>query len=169
MEHKELTDFQDTVLREIVHEPLRVDMYGEFQSKARLRNRFRGHEDKLEPALSRLLELEYIHEIEERLATGAHWSGYALMPLGRSYLAKGIPAITNNFSNIQDSNIANFSPGSKLNINLAALDDDLKAKLKELEEAVNKKDGSSIRKIFGYIADKSVDVAIALLTQGVKL
>lgn len=71
--------------------------------------------------------------------------------------------------NVHNSNnVAINSPNATQSIKVDALDDDLKNRIAELQRAINKRDGVTIGKIFAYITDKSVDVAIALLTQGLR-
>jgi DNA-binding PadR family transcriptional regulator len=91
MSRAALNEFERTVLQEIGYQPLRVDMYGEFQSKARLKERFtqKNHE-KLDQAIIKLLQNEYIEEIEEKNSNGAHWGGYRYTPQGRNYLAQPV-------------------------------------------------------------------------------
>lgn len=167
MQDSLLTDFEDSVLREINYEPLRVDFYGYFQSKARLAQCF-SDQNALEQALVKLAQQDYIQEIDEKHHNGAHWQGYKLTPLGRSYLARAAAGVTYSFQNIDKSNIAVHSAGSKLNINASELSDDIQQRLLEIKEAMDKKNPKALKKAFAYLADKSIDVAIALLTQGVK-
>lgn len=87
---------------------------------------------------------------------------YTLTPLGKNFLLKSTANVT-SFSNITNSNIANNSPGSQQTIKVSEQPQDIQEKVKELELAVLKKDAPAIKKTFGYIADKSVDIAIALL------
>lgn len=166
MGYKTLNLFEETVLREIDREPLRVDAYGEYQSRARLKVRFNaGQHEKLETATTELIRCEYLEEINENLSNGSNWSGYRLTPLGRSLLARSSGSSI-NYSVNGNANIAHNSPGSTQSIDINKLDDDLKQKISDLQDSISRKDSSAIKKTFGYIADKSVDVAIALITQG---
>ncbi len=65
--------------------------------------------------------------------------------------------------NVQGSNVN--SPNSNTTIQLAntsGLDEETRQLLIQLKDALNKKDKEVIKKIFGYIADKGVDVALQL-------
>jgi len=167
MGYKTLNLFEETVLREIAHEPLHIDAYGEYQTKARLTARFNStQQEKVDAATTELIRCEYLDEINESLSNGSNWSGYRLTPLGRSLLARS-SSNSINYSVGGNANIAHNSPGATQSINIHELDDDLKQKISELEEAIKNKNSSAIKKAFDYIADKSVDVAIALITQGV--
>lgn len=76
---------------------------------------------------------------------------------------------TSNIYNLSNSNLAINSPNAIQTIKVDELDNDILAKLVELQQAIDNKNTAAIKKVFTYIADKSVDVAIALLTQGVRL
>jgi len=169
MGYKTLNLFEETVLREIAHEPLRVDAYGEYQTKARLRSRFNTDQHKkLDTAAAELIRCEYLEEINEHLSNGSHWSGYRLTPIGRSLLARSSGSSI-NYSVNGNANIAHNSPGATQSIDINKLDDDLKQKISELKEATKKKDKSAILKTLGYIGDKSVDLLVAITAGNVKL
>ena len=86
-----------------------------------------------------------------------------LTPLGKNYLTNTSFNFT-SFSDIQNSTIANYSPHATQTINIIDQPEDIQEKLAELQRAIDAKDGSAIKKTFGYIADKSVDAAIAVAT-----
>lgn len=88
---------------------------------------------------------------------------YKITALGRAYLSKSSSS-TVNYSNISNSNIAHLSPNSVQSVEITDLSDELQQKILEFDEAVKQKDGDTLKKTFSYIADKSVDVAIALVT-----
>ena len=88
---------------------------------------------------------------------------YLITPLGKAYLARSSANFT-SYSNISNSNIAHQSPNSKQSIEITELPEELQQKILEFDEAAKQKDGAALKKAFGYIADKSVDVAIALAT-----
>ncbi len=164
MGYKTLNLFEETVLREVAHNPLRVDTHGgDFQTKARLQGRFnQSQHDKLEAALVELIRNEYIEEI----TIGARWSGYRLTPLGRSLLARSSGTAGTNYNVGGNANIAHNSPGTVQSIEFGTLDDDMKQALEDLRLAMKTNDSSALKKVFGYIADKSVDLAISILAQG---
>jgi hypothetical protein len=163
MGYKQLNLFEETVLREIAHEPLRVDLYGEYQTKARLKARFNA-----DTAIAELIRSEYLEEINENLSNGSNWNGYRLTPLGRSLLARS-SGNSINYSVTGNANIAHNSPGAEQSININELDDDLKHKIRELQEATKKKDKSAILKTLGYIGDKSEDLLVAIIAGQLKL
>lgn len=88
---------------------------------------------------------------------------YELTALGKAYLARSTSTFT-SYSNISNSNIAHQSPHAKQTIKISDQSRDIQEKFKELQAAITHKDIPAIKKAFGYIADKSVDVAIAILT-----
>lgn len=88
---------------------------------------------------------------------------YEITALGKSYLARVTSHFT-SFSNITNSNIANHSPRTTQSITASDLPQDLQEKIKELDAAVLKREAGAVKKAFNYIADKSVDTAIAIIT-----
>lgn len=110
---------------------------------------------KVLEAINQLINADFIEIADEDV--------WKMTPYGSSYLAKKNQQAGPVFSNIQNSNIAHASPGARQTINISSLDTDLQNKIEELDQAVNSKDPRKIKQVFGYIADKSVDVAIAIL------
>lgn len=88
---------------------------------------------------------------------------YKITALGKGYLARSTSTFT-SFSNISNSNIAHQSPHAQQSVNINKLPQDIQEKIKELELAVLRKDGSAMKRAYAYMADKSVDVAIAVVT-----
>lgn len=88
---------------------------------------------------------------------------YLITPLGKAYLARSSANFT-SYANITNSNIAHHSPNTNQSIDITELSKDLQEKVAEFDAATKQKDGNAMKKVFGYIADKSVDVAIALAT-----
>ena len=88
---------------------------------------------------------------------------YKITALGKAYLARSTANFT-SFSNINNSNIANQSANLTQSIYLSDLSTDLQSKILELEKAILIKDKNAIMTAFGYLADKSIDVAIAVIT-----
>lgn len=169
MGYKQLNLFEETVLREIAHEPLRTDIFGEFQSVARLRARFNSNQqEKLSQALIELLRNELIEEIFEPDSQGNNQlRGYKLTPIGRNLLAKsGGGTSSYNFGDISGSNIA---IGENINQLLQQEDKETQQLLIKLEEALRDKDKTEVLKTLGYIGDKSLDLLIAIIAGGIKL
>jgi|GEM_PF-2571813 len=92
--------------------------------------------------------------------------GYKITQLGKEVSISTYNSITNNtYANISNSAIAHNSPHSTQSIKIGGLSEDMQQKYKEMQDAIARKDSSAIKKAFGYIADKSVDVAIAIITK----
>jgi hypothetical protein len=111
-------------------------------------------------ALQQLIENDYIETYQQD-------DYYCLTPFGESYLADyqrgGV-----YYSNISNSNIAHNSSESQQTINVSLLPDDIKNKIDDLYQASEKKDSLAIKNAFDYIADKAVDVAIAIVVGRLK-
>lgn len=88
---------------------------------------------------------------------------YKLTPLGKNYIANKTANFT-SFSNITNSNIAHHSKNIEQQITLSELPKDIQEKIAILAKAAKDKDANTMKKAYGYIADKSVDVAIAITT-----
>ena len=88
---------------------------------------------------------------------------YLITPLGKAYLARSSANFT-SYSNITNSNIAHESPHAVQSIDISELPSDIQEHVIQFDKAAEKKDSAALKKAFGYIADKSVDVAIALVT-----
>ena len=88
---------------------------------------------------------------------------YKISPLGTAYLARSTSNFT-SYSNISNSNIAHQSPNAVQSVEVAGLPEEMQEKIAEFDSAIKQKDGETIKRAFAYIADKSVDVAIALAT-----
>lgn len=88
---------------------------------------------------------------------------WELSYLGRNFLSGRSTKIT-SYSHITNSNIAHQSPNAIQSININDLGADIRKKILEFDEAASRKDSAGMKKAFGYIADKAVDVAIALGT-----
>lgn len=88
--------------------------------------------------------------------------GYMITAMGRNYLQKqGAHPTINVGSNV---NFAYNSPGVIQTINVNELEVELQEKVHEFDQALKIKDANKLKQTFAYIADKSVDVAIALAT-----
>lgn len=130
-------------------------------------------QDTVEQILEDLMQAGYVKpiEIEEQKVafleemTGEHVSkeGHKITQLGKDQLNYSHPQTT-VYNNIKNSNIAHESPQSNQSVHISELPEDIQHKLKDLQDAIHKKDSQGIKKAFAYIADKSVDVAIAILT-----
>jgi len=80
------------------------------------------------------------------------------------------PASSSNVNYYFDGNsgqIAINSPGAMMHLETTHTDDldnEIKALLEQLKDAMARNDTSAVKKVFGYIADKGLDVALQLLT-----
>lgn len=119
-----------------------------------------------------LMRRKYI-KVEQHLSSCVYSQGdsfdnaeteddYVLTPLGKNYLATTTANFT-SFSNISNSNIAHQSTYVEQKLDSYALSEDVRDKLDELKDAIQRKDRGAMTNAFAYIADKSVDVAIAIL------
>jgi len=88
---------------------------------------------------------------------------YKITALGRAYLSQSSTGSV-SYSHISNSNIAHQSPNSSQPITLNELPDDIQKMIADFDDATHKNDGKEMMKALGYIADKSVDVAISLIT-----
>lgn len=104
---------------------------------------------------------------EEKFGRELDYKAYQITELGRTHLNSngGTPTISvgNNV------NFAFNSPNVTQAIHIENLSLELQEKIAELQAAIKSEDNTAIKKTFGYIADKSVDVAIAILTQRLML
>lgn len=93
---------------------------------------------------------------------------YELTPIGKNFLANKTANFT-SFNNISHSNITHQSSQINQILQINNLPEDVQQMLKELQFAVEKRDKNGIKKALSYLADKSVDVVIALITGGLNL
>lgn len=107
-------------------------------------------------------EIQIIAEMSETPVSNV---GYKITQLGKDASTSTHNNITNNtYSNISNSAIAHNSPHAVQSIKIGELPEDMQQKYQELQDAIVRKDKSAMKKTFGYIADKSIDVAIAIIT-----
>lgn len=91
--------------------------------------------------------------------------GFKITELGRTRATtSGVSTQVNNFSNISNSVISNNSSNVTQTVSYSDQSEDMREAIDALNNAIASKDSSVIKKTFGYIADKSVDVAIAVVT-----
>lgn len=121
----------------------------------------------VDSVIDNLLQEGLIREVSEKFEKlnkrPLGYKAYQLTEMGKAIMQ---PTATNNtiISNNNGSNIALNSPNTNQNISLSSIDPSLVQKINEFEEAIRNKDSSTMKKVFAYIADKSVDIAIALVT-----
>ena len=162
--------FKQSVLRQINKNPIYTDRTGSFQSYKRLKQAFSGVDDdfvRLNVALRSLHAQRYLRLVDENLVDGETdiYQRYQLTPLGEEALA-GSAQIT-NISHNQKSNIAHQSPNSIQTIDISGYDESVREKFAELQAAIEAKDKITIKKTIGYILDKSVDLGIQIIANGI--
>lgn len=166
----QLSEIEDAVIRYIQGKKAsKVKIIKDFTSKLYSKNTIKRIIDTLEKSR------EYIKLSEKRYSkrqimflddpiNDEDWEHvYLLTPLGMAYLARSSANFT-SYSNINNSNIAHESPNTTQTIEINELSEDLQSKVAEFDQAVEKNDGKAMMKVIGYIADKSIDVAIAVMT-----
>jgi hypothetical protein len=159
-----VSEYEEAVLRLIQSRSLTIEniiekFNGVFSSK------------QVKDLVRALRQRKYI-KVEQHLVCAVYSPGdsiddarvddYVLTPLGNNYLANATANFT-SFSHISNSNIANQSAHVEQKLDFSELSADVREKLDELKDAIQRKDGNALTKAFTYIADKSVDVAIAIL------
>ena len=115
----------------------------------------RSQKDVVKVIKNYLVPIGYLKKIDDTPA-------YSLTALGMSEVSKQGVSSTINFGN--NTNFAYNSPGARQTINVNELEIEVQQLVSEFDKAVNSKDKEKLKKVFGFIADKSVDVAIALIT-----
>lgn len=105
-----------------------------------------------------LLRMKYLDKADGDAANPT----YTITKRGELQLISrsSVPSITVNNS----SNTAINSPYASQTINITSQSVEIQQLVSKFDEAIKIKDADAIKKIFGYIADKSVDVAIALVS-----
>lgn len=170
----QLEEIEDAILRYVMAEVVTYEqVYKEFSSPAypqeiivdslkyleKVRNYIKRSEQKyLKPgayAIDAINDDDFEYHCE-------------ITQLGKAFLARSTDkASFTSFSNISNSNISNQSNHTSQSISMESLSPDLKQKIADLSKAMEKKDTKSMKQAFGYIVDKSVDVAIALMTNSI--
>ena len=163
MSSSPLDEYDESVLREIAAPNRGSDQTGLFRAKSDLEDEFGKDSHRLGIAIENLKDKRhYIKDIEAVLAsigdTSIDYDAYQITALGKNYLAKA-SSTNNSFSNITNSNIANHSTNVQQSISIFDQPQEIQEKYAELQTAVLQKDGSAIKKTFGYIADKAVDAS----------
>lgn len=120
------------------------------------------YEEAVKKSTLELLSLKYIKGCGSPDPDGSH-GAYSITPQGKQYLEE--LSYKPLFGTITNSNVAINS--SEIIQTLKIGDPEIKQKIKELEIAIKEKNPSKIKKAFGYIADKAVDVAIQILLRGI--
>ncbi len=157
--NNELSETAETILLLMKKSPYGTDSVGKLMSIESLEHHFgEKRMPKVEEAIEELTAADFIEPFEEEIDI------WRMTPYGLSYLAKKGQRAGSIFSNIQNSNIANSSPGARQTIEIKDLDPDILAKITELEVALKSKDKNKIKQTLSYILDKSIDVGVAIIS-----
>lgn len=155
----ELSKTADSVLLLIKNSPLGNDAHGKFMTTDLLEHHFgEKRMPKVLGAIQELIRADFIELVE------GEDDVWKMTPYGFSYLAQERQKSSTVFSNITNSNVAHESPGAQQKLDINTLDKNLQEKITELEKAIKSRDKTKIKQTFGYIADKSLDLAIAIMT-----
>ena len=159
MNNSQLSDLEITILREIKAFKTNEGWMAPREIELAFGD---GFEDQIKESLLKLSGKKLIKGWGSSNFAGSNV--YSITPTGKSFLADLGKNLASSIGNITNSNVVINS--SNVIQSLKIEDSDIKEKVRELEEAIQEKDASKIKRVFGYIADKSVDVAIALLIRG---
>jgi len=162
---QDLNITEQTVLRMINEADLGTDQTGLFRKHDDIIAEL-GTKDTTELIIEKLLKLGLIRYANDKFErVHGHkltYDAYQITELGKSHLQ---PERTSTvFSEIHNSNIAHNSSHVTQSIHIWDLDPDIQKKIIEFDEAAERKDPALMKQAFGYIADKAVDVAIAMGT-----
>lgn len=159
MSSNNLSATAEAVLVAMKNSKMGTDVHGKFITRDVLEYQFTEKRmPMVEEALKELLEINYIEGLEEDEDV------FRLTPYGANYLSQRGREASVSYSNINNANIAHQSEGARQSISIGDLPNDIKKKISELNDAVSRRDSRGIKRAFGYIADKAVDVAIAIAT-----
>lgn len=102
-----------------------------------------------------LLKMNYLRKVDDTPT-------YAITARGENHVAASGRDVSYSFGS--NSMIAVNSPGATQSISINDQTLEIQQLVAEFNNAVKTKDGNAMKKAFGYIADKSVDIAIAITT-----
>lgn len=165
-----------TILRMVAEGNLGTNRTGLFAKLDTIIEEF-GDKHTVKQIIQYLLDKGYVKIINEKFekihGNQLDYKAYQITEQGKTHLSKSqtpsqpINYHQNNFGNIYGSNISIDSQYVSQIIDNQ--DDETKQLLKELLEATEKKDKPAILKALGYIADKSLDLLVAIIAGGAKL
>jgi hypothetical protein len=151
------------VLESLTNSKQGTDVTGKFTSVQVLEHQFtKSRMPAVNKALDELIARDFV---EKYIQKGI----YRLTPFGVSYLHDSSAGQNITYRDISNSNISHQSQNVNQAINISELPEDIQKTLKELAEGAEARDHSRMKKAFGYIADKAVDVAIAISLGRLKL
>jgi len=153
----DLSETADAILRMIAKSPMGTDVQGKFMPIQLLEHHFgKNRMPKVNDAIKELMGLDFIELVEGQNDV------WKMTPYGLAYVSKSREATV--FSNISNSNIAHQSSNVTQAVKISDLKTDIQEKILEFDSAAERKDADGMKKAFAYIADKAIDVAIALGT-----
>ena len=159
---------ENTVLRMISEANLGTDKTGFFRKHDDIAAELGETNESLQPTINKLVEQRFIRIVNDKFEQvhghTLEYTAYQITELGKSHMHQSNHPAPTVYSNINGSNITHNSSHVTQTISISALAPDIQEKVKEFDVAVKQKDSSAMKRAFGYIADKSVDVAIALMT-----
>lgn len=159
---------ENTVLRMISEANLGTDQTGLFRKHDDIAQELGETNESLQPIVDKLLEQRLIrivnNKFEQVHGRTLDYTAYQITELGKSHMHQNSHPAPTVYGNINSSNIAHNSSNVTQTISINTLAPDIQEKVKEFDVAVKRKDSSAMKRAFGYIADKSVDAAIALGT-----
>lgn len=157
MENENLCRMDQALLRFFQTSKLGTDQHGKFVTFDYLEHHFgKKRMPEVNKSLSKLSQMDLIEKVDDESGV------FKLTPFGKMHSQS--QSEVNVFSNISHSNIANKSSSINQSLIISDQPEDIQQKIKELEIAVEKRDALGMKKAFGYIADKAIDVAIAIAT-----
>lgn len=159
---------ESTVLRMISEANLGTDATVRFRKHDDIAAELGETNESLQPTIDKLLAQKLIRIVNDKFEQihghALEYTAYQIKELGRSHLQQGNNPAATVYSRIYGSNIAHNSSNVTQTISIKTVAPDVQEKIKEFDAAVRQKNGSTMKQAFGYIADKAVDVAIALAT-----
>lgn len=158
---------ENTVIRMISEANLGTDATGHFRKHDDIAAELGETNESLQPTIDKLLDQKLIRIVNDKFeqihSHALEYTAYQITELGKSHMHQNNHPSPTVYSGIYGSNIAHNSSNVTQTISIKTVAPDVQEKIKEFDAAVQQKDGSAMKKAFGYIADKAVDVAIALV------
>jgi hypothetical protein len=159
---------ENTVLRMISEPNLGTDATGHFRKHDDIASELGETNESLQPTIDKLLAQKLIRVINDKFeqvhGNPLEYTAYQITELGKSHLHQNNHPAATVYNGVYGSNIAHNSSNVTQTLSMSTKAPDIQEKVKEFDEAVKQRDGSAMTRAFGYIADKAIDVAIALVT-----
>lgn len=156
-----LTEIELAILRMVAKGSTGSQAMGPYIDKRIVNMRF--DPSQAQQVAKSIENLQKIFYITDKIQ-GSNSRVWTLTPMGESALDSQQNIEINSFSNITNSAISHKSLNVTQTINIQELAPDIVEQVNEFDSAVDAKDPNRMKAAFSYIADKAVDVAIALAT-----